>query len=117
MRSSDLTALSCLVYRWILSFCGVLGHHAAHLPLGGVIRVELQLLVGILQRHVITDLTFAGCLVQVGDPVSLVLCSDGRQKSGRQLGRENVANRGGSRFAVGTVVTGAIFGPGDRQTK
>ena len=82
-----------------------------------MIGVELKLLVGIFQRHVVTDLTVNGGLVQVRDPVSLVLCLDGRQKSGRQLGGKNVPNRGGSCFAVGSVVTGAVFGPADRQTK
>ena len=82
-----------------------------------MIRVELQLLVGIFQRHVVTDLTVTGGLVKVGDPVGLVLCLDGRQKSGRQLCGENVAHRcGGCAFTGSCCVgTGSVFGPGDRD--
>ena len=56
----------------------ILGYDARYLPVGAMARIELELLVGVLQRDVVADLSFGRTLIQIGDPISAVLCLYGR---------------------------------------
>jgi len=69
--------VALILMRQELSAGDILGYNAAHLPVGGVISVELQLLVGVLQRNVVTNLSIGDRLMQIGDPVGFVLSLDG----------------------------------------
>ena len=79
--------------------------------------IQLQLLVGIFKRNKVANFSIVNGLVQIRDPVRIVLGFDGIQQSGRQLSGENVTYRGRCVFTCGSVSLGAIFGPDNGHTK